>query len=229
MIRVHPSSLDGFQYYLESNLSTKDFIFRLCRMDKKSDWAHAGNALHKYIEHGGKVNPVVLQDGRSWSIVSQMGKNIEIPRPQISEFRIEKPMNIHGHDVMISGIVDGLVGNRLLEWKGVKRMNLIRFSESWQWRCYLATDARLKRVDYHVFLMSIKGRQLCIREHRRLVVQEYKNMENELYSFIGRYVDHLLQLEDQGLIKREKTSLTRYRWILGDEFVSWNKLIENEK
>ena len=222
MIRVHPSALDGFQYYLDSDLSTREFIYRLCRMDPKSNWAHAGTALHRYIECEGKYRNVPDSRGELWNISTRPGLDIEIPKPQVAEFRMAKIIEIDGEDVILSGIADGMRGNRILEWKAVKKMGLEKFIDSWQWRCYLSMDPRFSRVDYHVFQIRMDYDGMKIWDYRNLTVQSYKAMESELMYFVGDYVRHIKQLEEQGLIARKGTPPQRISWVLGPEFHEWD-------
>ena len=222
MIRVHPSALDGFQYYLDSELSTRDFIYRLCRLDPRSSWASAGTALHTYIEYGGIHSCVPDREGELWDISTRHGLNIEIPRPQVSEFRMAEIIEIDGEPVILSGIADGMIGNRILEWKAVKRMGLEKFIDSWQWRCYLSMDPRFTRVEYHVFQIRIAVEGLIICDHKKLTVQSYKSMRSDLMGFIGEYVRHIKQLEEQGLIARKGTPPQRISWVLGPEFHEWD-------
>ena len=235
MIRVYPSSLDQFQYYLNSQLSTRDFILRECRLEKKSDWAYMGSALHKFIELGGpKV--VRVEGGREFRVrTNNRGRGpeliIEIPRPQISEFRMIKQIESNGEPVVISGIVDGMIGNRIMEWKGVKRMNLEKFMDSWQWRCYLSMDSRFSRVDYHVFKIRLYNgvkQYVIIDDHKKITVQRYQGMESELHGFINQYVEHLLHLEKQGLILRDGPP-KRQGWKIGPEFSEWDKCNSNKR
>ena len=224
MIRVYPSSLDGFQYYLDSNLSTKAFIMRECRLDKKNIWANAGTAMHKFIEDGGKHQFVHLQDGQSFKMgFTRNNVDVEIPRAQISEFRMAEKITACGEPAIISGRVDGMIGNRLLEYKCVKRMNLERFIDSWQWRCYLAMDDRFSRVDYHVFKIrffkvSSTETNICVDQHRRITMQRYRKMKKELYDFISEYVEHLLLLESLGFIHRTGNPPMRMGWAPGPNF-----------
>ena len=224
MIRVYPSSLDGFQYYLDSNLSTKAFIMRECRLDKKNIWANAGTAMHKFIEYGGVYAFAEAGDGRKFQVgFTRNDVDIEIPRAQISEFMMAEKITACGEPAIISGRVDGMIGNRLLEYKCVKRMNLERFIDSWQWRCYLAMDDRFSRVDYHVFKVRIFGvtdmsPKLVVDEHRRITMQRYRKMKDELHDFITEYVEHLLLLESLGFIQRTGNPPMRMGWAPGPNF-----------
>ena len=189
MLKVYPSDLDGFDYY-KNNSSMRDsqYIRRICRLDPPSQPMLAGTAFHMLMENRaqGKSDPIALyteygenSQGMKVTGVRRYGfefkKDFEIPKAQLTEFRVRRMIEEGSEPALIAGRADGLTGNTLLEWKTTGRVNLEKYIDSWQWKTMLSCDDSYERLKYYIFQVRSKenqGRTVVDKEKKTVLYQD---------------------------------------------------------
>ena len=137
-------------------------------------------------------------------------KNLEIElfTPDIVEWRHKRTYEIDGREVILSGKCDAIAGARLIDYKTTWRsIDLPKYHDALQWRCYLALHPQCISFRYEVFQFS-RGRatrnnpspEARLVDHRHLELFRYDGLDDDVYSAMVEYYRFLIQCEDAGLL-----------------------------
>ena len=131
---IRVTDLDAYRYYLNSEMTEKEFIDRLKRKSKPNEAMLKGTAWHKVLEDVQEdLDGVVEQNGFKFNI--SFDGSIEIP--QIKEIRAGANFVINGVSVYLAGGCDGITGLKITDHKLTFNPKIDRYAESMQWRSYL--------------------------------------------------------------------------------------------
>ena len=246
MIRISPSRLDGFDYYLNGefkDVTLYEQLVRECNLEPTNIAMLQGSAFHKHLELNGKT-PIDYR-GVEWHFKDKTSKNIDVPAPFLRECRLKRQVDIGGVPVIFSGILDGLSGTRAYEYKTAKSISLDKYIDSWQWRAYMFMQREIAIVEYHIFKVKLElevdketkdfaddGRNvvavgdkrptLSYSDHETFEACRYYDLDDDVTGFCQRYVDFLLNCEKQRLIERYFNEYGNMYWKPGPEFEALN-------
>ena len=232
-IRISPSALDGFDFYLHNDyLNTPAYLNRVCGLEPPSMNLFAGEAVHKWLEfhqtHGLNGPVEVKRNGHDTETfeISHHKVNMEIPDCTFKEIKFEKEYP----DYIIAGKMDAYDGITGYDWKTTsKSINLESYAESWQWKIYMLLNPDMVNFEYRIFQIKILNHpsgqdnwhMIDIRGAKSLRLNRY-DLKYETLSMLDKYHKFLIDCEMKGWIERKKDPY--FRWVPGSQF---GKLMED--
>lgn len=163
-MKISVSKINDFKQLIEDKLwmTTERFNLSIMGVREKNFQADLGSAVHEMLEHGPEkywmdemgVYCVVI-DGAYFNfniddpIVSLVSKIREKHKGAVHEIPMSwtKPTNYGPLEIRMR--IDGLIGNKLIEYKTTKNFKYDTYKESLQWQLYLLA-ADLETIDYEV-------------------------------------------------------------------------------
>lgn len=191
MMRISVTDLDSFRYFQESDMTLDEFLARLRREEPPTQAMLAGRALHKALEllQGDFDVPVMECDGHTFIFDAE----IEMTLPRVRELKGEMQVSTPYGMATLVGVVDGIDGLTVRDYKLTERFDAERYIDSTQWRAYLtmfAADA----FDYEVFIgREVGDKRYAISDHQRLRVNRYAGMEDEVKRAVCEFAGFLAQ------------------------------------
>ena len=222
-LRVSVTALDGHAFYTSSDfLSAEQYAVRLKGEEPESEAMALGSFLHKQFEDG---NFAYLNHPD----VDRIGRVVEIEDPQMTEMKVEYPVEIAGESVVLVGKIDAVCGRRLVDYKFTKRIDPDRLQVALQWRCYLMMLPDYDALDYQVFMYQIprarRGETTKptprIVDHRTVTVRRYEGIEDDVLQVLGDHVRCLREMEQAGLIAIGPTEHRGYSVMNSREERAW--------
>jgi len=217
MIKISVSFINTFREYLynirnyqgEDKFTTEDIIDMIKGDYKHSKYAELGTAYHKVLESPdttyNKEHNIFETDGIVFT-----PENI-MPALEIIDYRfpfevaIEKEYKIEGHNVLLKGRVDQLVGSRVVENKTCWGLyDYDKYAMSCQWGFYLEMF-ELKTIQFNVFEMREKSGEyqlVDIHRFKEYINDDIKRRNLDVLTELVRFI-YSNELESYFQIKKK--------------------------
>ena len=112
---------------------------------------------------------------------------------------------------VLSGRPDAVRGRQVIDYKTTKRIDLERYADSLQWRCYLMMLPWADTFRYEVFRIGRvtqtkrperghSGQIVTIDGHSRLDLNRYDGLEQDVRNAVYEYAEFLMGLHKRGII-----------------------------
>ena len=208
-MRISVTDLDALQYYYDSeDMTLKDFLRRILKLEEPGEKARAGSAFHKILEH---ISRGVYSNGRAHQegiyehdgYVFDAGElDIRLGKPDVHEVKLEKEYQVGQHTVTLVGQVDNIVGHQITEYKTTHNLQMPRYMTSVQWRAYLAMLEQAQCVRFEFFHLAPSGAKshYRIKEHSWSVHFRYPNVERDVLASLSHFVGFLEHMLRQGYV-----------------------------
>lgn len=197
MIRLSVTDLDQYLYWLELEDAGPEWLIDRLTIFEPSPAMQAGTAFHGALEHLTNSASLLVHDRYTFTFEC----DAEIRLPQQRELKIEREI-LPG--IILSGKIDGLDGNRIVDYKLTERLDAERYMDSMQWRAYLMLF-ETNEFEYSIFEGSPERgseRDYIVRAHHSLKFYSYPGMgsyvkqcANALASFVR---DHKIMAKITG-------------------------------
>jgi hypothetical protein len=182
-MRLGVSELDAWRYYRASEeASLDDLLARLRRETPPTEPMMAGSALHKALEHANGEADVLEADGYRFHFQA----DCELYMPAIRELKGELEMDTPAGPITLVGVVDAIAGE-VQDHKLSARFDAERYSDSYQWRCYLRMF-NAKRFVYNVFVgKPERPKVYTIYEFHKLPLYAYPEMHQDVQREVEQF------------------------------------------
>ena len=152
--------------------------------------ATIGSAVHAGIERAMTLHRVVDAgplDIRHPDYDIDVPLDVVVPRLHVVEQDIEWMLETAHGWIRLRGVVDGIAGATLIEWKTTRRAKLEHYQDSIQWRAYLAAmGEHYQAVQYHILPLSIRGgRRIQVTDHLVLTCHRYPQLTRDVRHIAG--------------------------------------------
>ena len=191
MRRISVTDVDSWLYFMgtagtEWEQSTEEFLKGLRRETPPNDNMRIGSAFHEIIENMALGRPVecIAEDVYAHEGIAFgfQDVNLQIERPDLTEQKFEKVYDLGPllGKVTLVGKVDGLRGDRIIEYKTTARLDIDKYRDLFQWQAYLDILPGMQSCTWHI----LKRYAPKIREIK------------EPWKADPRYVDHLFWIRE---------------------------------
>lgn len=186
MIRLSPTSLDAYQYWLSTDEPAEKLVESVLRTEPPTEQMRQGLRFHDQLARPG---------GR----LAMRGKDVEFRAPTEWEVPVKRWI---ASDILLSGRVDGLCGDEIVEIKTTERRIWVeKYQDHWQWRCYLLLLPAMRHVRYEIFRIRAEGATFRLLDHATITCPRYRRLEADVMEVAAKYVWQLTQLAHQGWIR----------------------------
>jgi len=193
-LRLSVTELDAYRYYRENeDASLDDLLAQLRRETPPTRAMQAGSAWHKVLEQcAWSEADAAACDGFTFRIVG----DLELCLPEVRELKGEMELDTPCGPVTLVGVVDGLDERGIHDYKLTSRFDAERYTEAWQWRCYLRMFGA-ERFVYDVFTAREDERagEWVITAYDQLPFYAYPNLRadveravSDFAAFIAAYL-----------------------------------------
>jgi hypothetical protein len=177
MIRISVTQLDSYLYWRESeDMELSELIARLTGKQEPTHEMLAGRAFHKLFEHA-KDGDILVADVDGFQFVFDVNQSIALP--EIRELKGEVVFNTSSGPVTLVGKVDAINGTIVHDYKLTERFEAERYTDSYQWRAYLAMFGANTFV-YDVFQGRYDGSRVSIYDYHRMRFHAYPGMRDDV-------------------------------------------------
>ena len=150
MIRLSVTDLETWRYWKDKEEGTIEELVQDLRGGKEpTHEMQASRAFHSLLEHvkpGEDLERLTHPEG--W--VFDFNFDGELCVPPIRELKTERVWRTPSGPVTLVGKVDNICGLTVEDYKLSERFDAERYTDSWQWRAYLAMF-KARRFVYRVF------------------------------------------------------------------------------
>lgn len=221
-LRISVTTLDGFRYHrsrVEEGGTWEDFIAEL-QEHRDTEAMRVGRAWHSLLgKYGGanlqwdaETERFEWRDGEPESEGVRFvlpAKPFPIVMPDDWEVPRVRKFWTGEEEILLSGRLDGIAADeQAIEFKTTQRaINLEKYLESYQWRCYLVLCTWLSAVRYEIVqLRAAKSKHeeedvYRVVAHRSFTADRYFGMEADVRREVGDYVRALRQWEAEGKLR----------------------------
>ena len=194
MIRIFPTLIDSYHYYLQSEMPLQDMIDRINRVPQpKTEAAARGSALNDTVDALILGHDVYTQNGSY--LAESDGMQFEFDRQLVdhlaehftgalTQVYTEGEISTNYGIVMLYGYVDYIVRNVAFDLKSTGRYTWPKYKDSVQWKSYLYT-------------LKAQGAQVDTFEY---VVTDFNGIYRESYPLNERTTD-LLRADVNGFLQ----------------------------
>ncbi len=198
MFRISPTLLEAFRIFREEEYKTEaDLQFTIRKDGVPTLKMAVGSAFHKIKAMDERV--VYSEDG--CSLVDHiMFRGIPPSTDEmIREIKIVPTIETNRGIVRVPMIADGIWGNTITEYKTTfSYIDVLRYADSIQWRCYL-WGFSAEKADYDIyFLEEDKFGIWEIKDNQQIDFCPYRKMEDDIKGIIVDLIDYC---ETRGMIK----------------------------
>jgi hypothetical protein len=188
---VHVTQLEDFRIYQTTpDLDLGWLENRLFGAREVTDEMAAGTAFHAMMQ---EFDPAKDADGRLGEGVASLSHGpyrfdfncaAEIELPTLREVGFSRLYS----DQWVTARVDGVIGNRIIEYKTTQSFDAQRYMESYQWRYYLDLSD-CDEVVYQVFSIRPFGPPHCysVREMHRMRQFRYPTMHDDCTRLVEEF------------------------------------------
>lgn len=187
-MQLHVTDLDGYLWYqkLES-MTAEDLRDRVLRKSPPNDRMKMGTAWHAILENPPEEEiKEIEKDGYKFFIDCEA----VIYMPQVVEVRANKTYHVAGHDVTLTGKVDGITGNMIYDHKLTFRPDVENYFDSYQWRAYLDIF-NAEYFTYYIYSAKEKNNLVTITDISQFTVYRYPGMVADLENGISNMVQFI--------------------------------------
>lgn len=185
MIRLSVTDVDAITAWMDSDQELDVLLRRLRREEPATQAMMAGRAFHTVLENATEDLSTAEQDGFKFRFCL----NSEIALPPIKELKGEMELSTSAGPVTLVGIVDGMQGRIVTDYKLTSYFDAERYINSFQWKAYLMMF-KANRFNYEVFTQKEELGEYLIMSHDTLPLCRYADMERDVL----RQVEHSAQL-----------------------------------
>lgn len=199
-MRLSVTELDAYRYWRDNEheddaAALAALLAQMRRETAPTVAMQAGSAWHKalqFMEWGENEAEVVKADGFTFRIVG----DIELNLPEVAELKGEWDVMTPSEPVTLVGVVDGIDHQGVRDYKLTGRFDAERYTDSYQWRCYLLMFAA-RRFVYEIFVGREDARtgEWLIGEYHQMPFYAYPNLEadvrREVAGFAAFVAAHL--------------------------------------
>ena len=211
-IRLSPSLIDSFEYWQNDERSGEEKqqarFGELIASIKGEHWEPSepilrGSAFHDLLERQivGMSDRLDSKDehGRIWIFDGDGIRHVRAQIPPGTLFEVWGELLLPEIDVRMRLRADGLSGNEVHEFKSTAKINVDRYMNSVQWRCYLlAFEAEL--VAYHICKLGLDKKAGVWRLKEYLPLRQYA-YDSMRANVLERAAALKSFIESQGLAK----------------------------
>lgn len=158
----------------------------------------AGHAFHKMLEHA--------DDGEIYSHVSEGFKFVfaiddELAIPPIRELKGEVLLQTPSGPVTLVGKVDCMDGLTIHDYKLTERFEAERYTDSYQWRAYLAMFGA-QRFVYDVFVCKYnEDGSVWVHDYHRFPVEAYPAMRTDVERAVAGLAEIIVKHVPQKIME----------------------------
>ncbi len=193
VVRISPSVLDGFRYYINYGNSVDEYIESLKNSSEFSLKARVGTCLHSVLEHSVLVGDELslFFDGYRTNIYIDASCVLE--NPTITELKAVKSIEVDGYQIDLVGKADAIYGNMGKDYKFTFSSSPTdRFIESVQWKIYMMLfDLELFR--YIIFRCKGDEKKVSVYEVEHYDIYRNQYIESDVYSLSSQFVDFIIK------------------------------------
>ena len=205
MLRLSVTDLEALRYHKAIEGRSLDELLRnFARMESPTRKMQAGKALASFFEHADEETlDSAVVDG--WRFDFNLPEGTSLVVPPMREFKVEYPMMTPSGPVVLVGKVDGFHGLVVRDQKLTDKLEVEdRYTDSLQWRCYLAM-LKAKKFVYDVFVGRISEHEdtVTITEYHPITFYTYPDIEadvtravHELAEVVTRYQERIQALKE---------------------------------
>ena len=177
-MRLSVTDVDAIMAWIDSDSDIDALLRRLRREEPPTRAMMAGRAFHKVMENASGDLETAIADGFSFRFAIES----EIAIPPIRELKGEIEISTSIMPVTLVGVVDGMKGKVVTDYKLTSYFDAERYINSFQWKAYL-TMFKADRFNYEVFTMSDDG-EIVIKSHDTLPLCRYESMHREVFDCV---------------------------------------------
>lgn len=212
-IKISPTMLDAYRYYCSSDMSLEQYVQRLLGLEPPSHYMTIGIEFHKIFEDAAREafsnyqwKPDVSKRkyNFAWKYLGAESKMPKIQMPSVVEVPVKRQATIGGWAVTVSGRLDAVCGTTGVDYKTTWRaVDVDSFADAFQWRMYLYLMPDLQDFRYEVFRLKNGNLpdDIDIIGHQKFTMTRYVALEREVEAEITEYIQFLLGLERNRLIR----------------------------
>lgn len=192
VVRVSPSVLDGFKYYINHEESLDEYIESLKKTGSFPFKTKVGTALHSVLEHSTIVGDELslLLDGYETNISIDVSCVVE--KPTATEIKAVKRIEVDGHKVDLVGKADAVYGNTGKDYKFTfSSLPTDRFLDSIQWQVYMILF-NLELFRYIVFKCKGDEKKISVYEVEHFDIYRNKYIENNVRDTVSQFIDFII-------------------------------------
>lgn len=189
MIAARVSNIEAFRQWLnwkpfhENDIepTIEEFVERLTSHEP-SEAMLAGTAFHKALELA-KLGDYDNLEANGY--LFKFADDIEIEQPIIREFRANKKYG----GLLVTGQVDGVFNNIVIDYKTTKSFDADRYLSGYQWRFYLDLLG-LDVFQWNVFVIKENEPNVYIvKDHHVLKASRYPELTSDCETLAAQYYD----------------------------------------
>jgi hypothetical protein len=198
-MRISVTHLDGFDYYLNSDLSTDEYINQLTSF-RDNRPMQIGRAYESILQ-----NPHLFDrynhyecDGIKFdnSIINQIKQFQDV---KVWQLKTTSKYDINGLEVTLSGKLDCMLGNTIIDIKTTANYDYDKYYNSYQWRCYLDM---FKLNHFKYFVATIKDSEIVeINNINEIDCFAYSEMNNDIKDKLSKFTSFILDMKLEHIFK----------------------------
>lgn len=223
MIRLSPTQLDSFLYHrrrvADGRGDWEDLIEDLT-IRRETEAMRVGSAWHATLGRMGAhgLHYLPIGGGYGWNDKSLCPDpdinfrvsidSLRIICPDEWEVPVRNEIETEAGPVMISGRLDGICDDEVgVEFKTTSRgINIERYLESYQWRCYLVLVPYIESIRYEVVqLQKKRGSKspmiYSVVAHRAFTAPRYDELESDVRRELGDFASAVKMWADEGRLE----------------------------
>lgn len=182
-MRLSVTELEAYRRYRDNEeVSLDDLLSQLRRQSTPSRAMLAGSAFHKVLEHAAVSD---LETAEMDGFKFRFKLDCEIKLPVVRELKGELSLPSPVGPVLLVGIVDGL-DEAIRDYKLSARFDAERYTDSYQWRCYLEMFNGHK-FTYDVFVGKDEGEEWLVYDYHQLPLYRYPGMRQDIHREINEF------------------------------------------
>lgn len=197
MIRLSVTDVDAIMAWMDSEQDLNVLLRRLRREEPPTEAMKAGRAFHSVMEHATEDLTTAERDGYKFRFCL----NSEIALPPIKELKGEMEVHTSVGPVTLVGIVDGMQGRIVTDYKLTSYFDAERYMNSFQWKAYLMMF-KANRFNYEVFTAKEELGEYLIMSHDTLPLCRYEDLERDVLreinhgaKFVAKYLPEKIQVQ----------------------------------
>lgn len=177
-MRLSVTDLDSYLYWLSAeDMPLEELVSRLRRQEPPSPAMLAGKAFHALLETA-DVCALTTAERDGWKFRFEL--DAELALSPIRELKGERLIQTPHGMVTLVGVVDGLTGPVVRDYKLTERFDAERYADSYQWRSYLSMFHAHTFV-YDVFECKYEDDQVVVvRDYHQLRFNTYPGIASDV-------------------------------------------------
>lgn len=199
MIKVSATNLEAYRKYLEERISLDALLDTILRRSKPNNMMIKGTLFHKMLQSS---EPEKFKEYFSHNCI-ETARNIMDYRSLLFEVKNKKIYNTRKGNVILTGIADQILGNKIIEIKTrYTPIQYASYADSLQWRVYCDLF-ELQEVQYNVF----EFKHVSDNDYKACAFFNFfapKNNHEVVFKWIEDYVDFL---DLMGLLNAKEVQL----------------------